>query len=158
MKGKHFRYTAIKLGLVIFVVLFYAFCQSFFVDSKKNVILTIQGDASQLTVIEKDVGKYEIRIRPSDNPRFSIFGSKIVAQQRFGTTVLQIYRWSKTQDYYLFMVSDEEIDVKDSLGTVFYKYELPQNMGYVNYYAYLSGVDNVYELTVNGETYIINLL
>jgi hypothetical protein len=157
MKGKHSRYTAIKLGLVIFVVLFFAFWQSLFVDSKKNAILTIQGEASQLTVIEKDVGKYEIRIHPSDNPRFSFFGSKIVAQQRFGTTVLQIYRWSKTQDYYLFMVSDEEIDVKDSLGTVFYKYVLPQNTGFVNYFAYLSGFDNVYELTVNGETYIINL-
>ena len=136
--------------------------EAFRYKNQGEILLVLEGEQSAYVVAEQGGNSYayDFIARDGDvwHPVSGIQTKPIVITQ--GSVVIRIYRYRKTDDYYISITDGkgQDVEIEDNRNSYFYtigdSYALAdETFSMYTYYAYICDLDETYQLTVNGEAF-----
>lgn len=136
--------------------------EAFRYKNQGEILLVLEGEQSAYLVAEQGGNSYayDFIARDGDvwHPVSGIQTKPIVITQ--GSVVIRIYRYRKTDDYYISITDGkgQDVEIEDNRNSYFYtigdSYALADGtFSMYTYYAYICDLDETYQLTVNGEAF-----
>lgn len=136
--------------------------RSLSLQKSREILLVLEGEQSAYVVAEQGGNSYayDFIARDGDvwHPVSGIQTKPIVITQ--GSVVIRIYRYRKTDDYYISITDGkgQDVEIEDNRNSYFYtigdSYALAdETFSMYTYYAYICDLDETYQLTVNGEAF-----
>jgi hypothetical protein len=136
--------------------------EAFRYKNQGEILLVLEGEQSAYVVAEQGGNSYAYdfiaRVGDVWHPVSGIQTKPIVITQ--GSVVIRIYRYRKTDDYYISITDGkgQDVEIEDNRNSYFYtigdSYALADGtFSMYTYYAYICDLDETYQLTVNGEAF-----
>ena len=123
-----------------------------------TVKLVIDGESTALVIGEKgDTSVYTIVPKANNGWKIGMeIDTKRIVQIVSKGVTIYVYQYKNTNDYYITILDTNggTLKITDNLGSEFHyldKRNIALNKSFYTYYAYLSGFDEQYILTINGK-------